>query len=102
MIYFVFCQKTADNHPPKCIGKSMYFWNHTNPEQKALGTSRSNPTEIKKITEVASHLLKCDYSPADITVLCAYRGQVKKSLICFMFLFLCLHYLLLLPLSLIM
>ena len=68
----------------------MFFCSHTVPEQKALGTSRSNPAEIKKITEVASHLLKYDYSPDHITVLCAYRGQVKKinkNLKCFMSLF---------------
>ena len=56
----------------------MFFCNHTVPEQKALGASRYNPSEIKKITVVASHLLKYDYSPDHITVLCAYRGQVRK------------------------
>ena len=57
----------------------MFFCNHTVREQKASGTSRYNPAEIKKITEVASHLLKYDYSPDHITVLCAYRSQVKKN-----------------------
>lgn len=71
-------QKTKTNHPPECIGHSLFFWDHTTLEEDVSGTnSKYNREEINKITEVAKYLVRNDYPPKDITVLCAYRVQAS-------------------------
>ena len=79
MHIYTFQQTTRDNMPPQCVGESMFFWDHTGLEsQKSGTTSKCNKRECGKIVEVAKFLVDNDIPPEDITVLAAYRGQVRK------------------------
>ncbi|XP_028399862.1 NFX1-type zinc finger-containing protein 1-like [Dendronephthya gigantea] len=72
-------EKTNDNDPPDCVGKSLFFVKHTKEEKKIKGSnSFYNPHEIEVVLNVAKKLMENEYCPNDVTVLCPYSSQVKK------------------------
>lgn len=66
--------RVKDNHAAKCIEKSMYFWNHADPETG--GRSYSNEKEAERAVKLALFLLQQGYLPEQVTLLAAYQGQV--------------------------
>ena len=65
----------SENTPLKCIEKSMYFWNHEDPEKK--DRTYTNIKEAERIVALVIYLLSNGCSPSEITVLAAYLGQTK-------------------------
>ncbi|MEO0684850.1 MAG: AAA domain-containing protein, partial [Cyanobacteria bacterium J06649_11] len=66
-------ERVKDNHPAKCLQKSVFFWHHTEPENKER--SVTNPEEAKRAVKLALFLIQQGYSPSKITILASYRGQ---------------------------
>ncbi|XP_013775656.1 uncharacterized protein LOC106460493 [Limulus polyphemus] len=64
----------CNNEAPNCIEKSMFFWDHDNPENRAR--SYSNDEEADRCVRLALFLIQQGYKPNQITVLAAYQGQV--------------------------
>ncbi|XP_028399879.1 NFX1-type zinc finger-containing protein 1-like isoform X2 [Dendronephthya gigantea] len=72
-------KKTSGNNPPDCVGHSLLFVKHQSTEKRMKGSnSLWNPQEISMVLEVAEYLMKNNYNPYHVTVLCAYSGQVEK------------------------
>lgn len=67
-------------NPPHCVEKSMYFCFHKSDEKPSKDShSKRNPTEARMITEAAKKFCKGGVvRPSEITVLCAYRGQIRE------------------------
>ena len=65
----------SKNKPLKCIAKSMFFWNHEDPEKK--DRTYTNIKEAERVVALTMYLLNNGCSPSDITVLAAYLGQTK-------------------------
>ncbi|XP_046849228.1 NFX1-type zinc finger-containing protein 1-like [Xenia sp. Carnegie-2017] len=65
----------SKNEPLKCIEKSMFFWSHNDPESKERTISNEN--EAKRIVALALYLMWNGVLPSEITVLAAYKGQMK-------------------------
>ncbi len=65
----------SKNEPLKCIEKSMFFWNHEDPEKR--DRTYTNIKEAERIVALAIYLLNNGCSPSEITVLAAYLGQTK-------------------------
>lgn len=66
---------SIENEPLKCIGKSMFFWNHEDPEKK--DRTYTNIKEAERIVALVIYLLRNGCCPSEITVLAAYLGQTK-------------------------
>ncbi|XP_076365925.1 NFX1-type zinc finger-containing protein 1-like [Tachypleus tridentatus] len=67
--------RVCNNKAPNCIKKSVFFWDHDNPENK--GRSYSNDEEADRCVRLALFLVQQGYNPSQITVLGAYQGQVS-------------------------
>ena len=65
----------SENKPLKCIQKSMFFWNHEDPEKK--DRTYTNIKEAERVVALAIYLLSNGCTPSEITVLAAYLGQTK-------------------------
>ena len=63
------------NVAPACVAKSMFFWSHS--DQETPGQSISNAGECERVVALALFFVQQGYSPSQITVLAAYRGQTK-------------------------
>lgn len=64
------------NYPPvKGISSSVYFIDHSEAELPCDNSSKKNLHEAKFLTRLAQHLLHNGYTPTDITILVAYKGQ---------------------------
>lgn len=63
------------NKPANCIGRSMYFWNHQEPETKER--SFINKAEAERALRLALFLIEQGYRPSQITILSPYLGQVR-------------------------
>ena len=66
-------ERVKDNHPAKCLQKSVFFWHHTEPENKER--SVTNHEEAKRAVKLALFLIQQGYSPSKVTILASYRGQ---------------------------
>ena len=74
-------ERVKDNHPAKCLKKSVFFWHHTEAENKER--SVTNPEEAKRAVKLALFLIQQGYSPHKVTILAAYRGQtalIRKTM----------------------
>ena len=58
-----------------CVLKSMYFWDHNEPEQDSR--SFKNDGEAKRVVAFAIFLLCQGYLPSQITILAGYQGQTS-------------------------
>ena len=67
-------EKVENNVPPSCIEKSMFFWDHTDPE--VGGRSYNNILEAERAVRLALFLMQQGYTYERITILAAYQGQV--------------------------
>ena len=65
----------SENEPLNCIGKSLFFWNHNNPEKK--DRTYTNIKEAERIVALVIFILRSGCNPSEITVLAAYLGQTK-------------------------
>ena len=68
-------QVVSQNEALKCIEKSMFFWNHEDPEKK--DRTYTNIKEAERIVAFVIFLLTNGCCPSEITVLAAYLGQTK-------------------------
>ena len=74
-------ERVKDNHPAKCLHKSVFFWHHTEAENK--DRSVTNPEEAKRAVKLALFLIQQGYSPSKVTILASYRGQtalIRKTM----------------------
>lgn len=63
-------------YPPVCgIEKSLFFFDHKEPESNYGCSSKCNRYEAEFLIMLAGHLIKNGYKPEEITILVAYRGQ---------------------------
>ncbi|MCO5567023.1 hypothetical protein L7F22_020706 [Adiantum nelumboides] len=62
------------NRPAKCMGSTMYFWKHT--VEETMGRSPSNLREAHMVVALSKWLLSEGHTHEEITVICAYNGQV--------------------------
>ena len=65
----------SKNEPLKCIGKSMFFWCHDDPERHER--TYTNEKEGERVIALVLYLLWNGCRPSEITVLSAYLGQTK-------------------------
>ena len=63
------------NKPADCIGRSMYFWAHQEPELNER--SFVNKAEAERAVRLALFLVDQGYRPSQITILSPYLGQVR-------------------------
>lgn len=63
------------NKPANCIGRSMYFWTHQEPELNEC--SFVNKSEAERALRLALFLIDQGYRPCQITILSPYLGQVR-------------------------
>lgn len=70
------------NHPSVCkytpvrgIEKSLFFFDHKQPESNYGCSSKCNKFEAEFLLTLARHLIKNGYKPEDITILVTYLGQ---------------------------
>ena len=61
------------NEAPACVEKSMFFWDHEDPE--IGGRSYVNKGEVERVVKLALYFIQQGYMPWKITVLSAYQGQ---------------------------
>lgn len=66
----------ARNQPAKCMASTMYFWNHTLKETR--GRSPTNTREAHMVVALSKWLLSEGHKHEEITVICAYNGQVSQ------------------------
>ena len=60
----------------KGLKKNLFFINHCHPEKQFKNEeSWLNDYEADYLVEFAKHLLKQNYKPSEITILCTYTGQ---------------------------
>ena len=74
-------ERVKDNHPAMCLQKSVFFWHHSEPENKER--SVTNPEEANRAVKLALFLIQQGYSPSKVTILSAYRGQtalIRKTM----------------------
>ena len=67
--------RVESNKPANCIGQSMYFWTHQEPEIKQR--SFINEAEAERALRLALFLIDQGYRPSQITILSPYLGQVR-------------------------
>ena len=67
--------RVSANQAPKCMVHSMYFWDHEHKETKER--SVTNESEAKMVVKLALYLIQQEYTPAQVTILGAYLGQVR-------------------------
>ena len=67
--------RVESNEPANCIGRSMYFWSHREPEQHER--SFTNKAEAQRAVRLALFLIEQGYQPSQITILSPYLGQVR-------------------------
>lgn len=67
--------RVESNKPANCIGRSMYFWTHEEPETKER--SFINGAEAERAVRLALFLVDQGYRPTQITILSPYLGQVR-------------------------
>jgi len=67
--------RVESNKPANCIGRSMYFWSHREPEQNER--SFTNEAEAERAVRLALFLIDQGYHPSQITILSPYLGQVR-------------------------
>jgi len=67
--------RVESNKPANCIGRSMYFWTHEEPEIKER--SFINKGEAERALRLALFLVCQGYRPSQITILSPYLGQVR-------------------------
>jgi hypothetical protein len=65
----------ASRPAPRCVVKSLFFWDHTDPEEGDRGYC--NPGEADRAAKLALYFVSQGYSPSRITVLAAYARQVE-------------------------
>ena len=70
-------QRVSKNTAPNCMEKSMFFWNHTYPENNHQGRSYSNDEEAERALKLAMFFIQQGISPGRITILAAYQGQTS-------------------------
>jgi hypothetical protein len=63
------------NQPAKCMNSTMYFWNHSS--QETQGRSPSNVHEGHMVVALSKWLLAEGLNHDEISVICAYNGQVS-------------------------
>jgi len=63
------------NKPANCIGRSVYFWTHQEPEMKER--SFVNKAEADRAVRLALFLVDQGYQASQITILSPYLGQVR-------------------------
>ena len=63
------------NLAPKCVEKSMFFWNHRG-DENVNRRSYANMQEAESAIKLALFFVNQGYDPQKITILCAYQGQV--------------------------
>ena len=68
-------ERVKTNPAPKCVEKSMFFWNH-NDNENVDRRSYANMQEAKSAIKLALFFVHQGYDPQRITILCAYQGQV--------------------------
>ncbi|MCO5551811.1 hypothetical protein L7F22_005313 [Adiantum nelumboides] len=64
------------NKPADCMKSTLYFWNHSVPEVAAR--SPSNKQEAHMVVALLKWLLSEGHKQHEITVICAYNGQVAE------------------------
>ena len=85
-------ERVKNNEAPKCLEKSLFFWQHNSEEKKER--SVTNTEEAERAVNLALFLVQQGYEPSKITILAMYRGQrnlilksmerqVKKYIDCF-------------------
>jgi len=67
--------RVDSNKPANCIGQSMYFWSHREPELNER--SFTNKAEAERAVRLALFLIDQGYRPSQITILSPYLGQVR-------------------------
>lgn len=67
--------RVESNKRANCIGQSMYFWNHREPETSER--SFTNKAEAERAVRLALFLIDQGYQPSQITILSPYLGQVR-------------------------
>ena len=67
--------RVETNKPASCIGRSMYFWTHQQPELNER--SFTNKAEAERAVRLALFLIEQGYKPSQITILSPYLGQVR-------------------------
>ncbi|XP_063689728.1 NFX1-type zinc finger-containing protein 1 homolog [Bolinopsis microptera] len=63
------------NEKIECLPNSMYFWSHKFPENKDC--SVKNLREANMVVALAMFFITSGVDEADVTILCAYLGQVQ-------------------------
>ncbi|KAI5066362.1 hypothetical protein GOP47_0018986 [Adiantum capillus-veneris] len=64
------------NRPAKCMKSTFYFWNH--PVEETAARSPSNKREAYMVLALIKWLLSEGHKHHEITVICAYNGQVTE------------------------
>src|SRR6218665_1418341 len=67
--------RVGRNASANCVGSSMFFWNHSDPETS--GRSYTNEKEADRAIRLAIFLIHQGYKPEQITILSPYLGQVR-------------------------
>ena len=66
----------VDGHrAPSCVGKSMWWWTHSDPELP--GRSFSNKGEAERVVSLALFFVQQGYLPSQVSILAAYQGQAQ-------------------------
>lgn len=73
-------EKVKENEKLACLGKSMFFWNHSYPEDKHTNPNRrsrswTNAKEADMVVSLSHYLLSCGVSTNRITIITSYKGQ---------------------------
>ena len=62
------------NQPAECMNSTMYFWDHAGEEKQ--GRSPANDHEAHMVVALSKWLLSEGIRREEISVICAYNGQV--------------------------
>ena len=81
-LLLLYSQLVKKNKPPRCIGSSMFFWTHSQPEEGGSSSrSKKNKVEVIEILRVMDALLHEQFDPRSITILTTYLEQACTTVV---------------------